>query len=591
MPKTRTAIGVDIGAHALKAVVLRKTGSHVSLARAGAIDLGDLAFLDDSERKNLRLAELLRFLLRQGRIRGRTVANGLAGRSYFVKYLHVPPATPDKLRKLIDYEVTEDPTAPSEQTADFVLLDLPGQTDEFTILVAMARNDALRRRLALLKQAGLGANGVTLNAIGLFNTYTHAQDEEIYNDKTTLLVDLGGRHLDVVVQRNAKILFVRNLTLGGVQFSEALQEEYELPIKEAEELKLTQGAIIPGHFDVAAEIDTSNPEARLSAALLEPAESLYNTLQATIKYCQTQTRMTDLRIDEIVLGGGAARLRGLREFLSHRFHLPVHTLDPIAHIDTSALPAACRDDVTRDAGTYAVAIGLALRQLDDRAIKPITLLPADVSRRREFLTRDAFVYAAATVFLLTFGTMFYSSRHALARAASHLKTLSKRISDAEAKVGDFDHHASRNQMLARQARTLKRLLDTGRRCAEAIAALKQRLPPQLRIDSIATESQRPTFRPTRSGAKPQKTELATQLLIRGAVAESHKGRKIGLAEAQDLVNSFLKELQKEEALYGHVKVTKYPAPQETPDQRTFKMTVTFAAPFYGGIAMDPSKQK
>ena len=306
MPKTRTAIGIDLGAHTAKAVVLRKTGSRVALARAGAIELGELALLDDSERKDRRLAELLRFLLRQARVRGRKVACGLAGRDYFIKYLRVPPASPDKLRKIIEYEAADDPTAPSEQTTDFMLLDLPGKAEEFSVLVAMAHNDALRRRLALLREAHLDTDGVTLNAMGLFYAYVHALDEDIYNDKTTLLVDVGARHMDVVVQRNAKLLFVRNLTLGGQRFSEAVQEEYELPIREAEELKLAQGAIVPEHFDVAAEIDVGTPEARLSAALLEPAEAVYNTLQATIKYCMTQTRMTDLRIDEVVLSGRGA---------------------------------------------------------------------------------------------------------------------------------------------------------------------------------------------------------------------------------------------------------------------------------------------
>jgi len=583
MPRTRTAIGVDLGAHTLKAVVLRKQGSRVSLVRAGAIELGDLAMLDESERKDKRIAELLRFLLRQARIRGRKVGCGLAGRDYFIKYLRVPPASPDKLRKIVEYEAADDPTAPSEQTTDFILLDLPTKTEEFSILVAMAHNDALRRRLALLRDARLDTDGLTLNAIGLFYAYVHAMDEAIYNDQTTLLVDIGAQHMDVVVQRNAKLLFIRNLSLGGQRFSEAVQEEYELPIREAEELKLAQGAIIPEHFEVAADLDIGRPEARLSAALLEPAEAIYNTLQATIKYCMTQTRMTDLRIDEVVLSGRAAMLPGLREFLAHRFHVPVTLFDPLQRIETGALPPSTRGDVEADPAGYSVAIGLALRELDDRPKKPITLLPAEVARRREFLTRDAFVYAAAVAFLLAFGAMFYSSQKASARAGEDDRKWEKLLEDGRRQRDEYTGLEGRNQGLARQAATLQRLFDTGRRTAEVIAVLKQRTPPELRITTVEVVTEGPKFRPTRGAREEEKDEPTTSLLIGGMVAARHGDQEIGLANAQDLVGRFLKSLEEEKELFGHVQVDKYPSPAEPVTARTFKMTVTFAAPFYGGI--------
>jgi len=586
MAKTQTAIGIDIGAHALKAVELRRTGSHVSLVRAGTIELGELALLDDSERKNQRVGEMLRYLLRHARIRRRNVATGLAGRDYFAKYLRVPPAPPDKLRRLIEYEVAEDPSAAEGQTSDFTLLDLPSKTDDITVLIAMARNDVLRQRFALLRTAGLRANNVTLNAIGLFNAYVHAKGEDVYSDQTTLLVDIGARHMDVVVQRNAKMLFIRNLTLGGQRFSEALQEDYELPIREAEELKLTQGAILPRHFDVAAEIDQGAPETRLSAALLDPAEAVYNTLQATIKYCQTQTRMTDLRVDEVVLSGNGARLRGLREFLAHRLHTPVNMLDPLVGVEMGSMAPTQRDDVAAEGGGYSVAIGLALRDLDPRGIRPIALLPDDVARRREFFTRHAYLYGAAAVMVLAFAAMVYSSGIATDRAKEDLDRRGKLIKKAINAVEEFDLHKKRNDILAGQANALGRLLDTGRRTAEAIAILKKNVPPQLRLNTVSTITEAPLLRTARGSAKTGTEGLRTHLFIEGRVAESSEGKKIGLAAAQSIVDNFLDSLEAEKSLYSSAKVTKYPDPREAEDQRTFKMVVYFAAPFYGASSQD-----
>jgi type IV pilus assembly protein PilM len=576
MPAAQTAVGIDIGAHALKAVVLRKKGSHLSVARAGSVELGDLAFIEDSERKDRRLAELLRMLLRQTRIRRSDVGSGLAGHDCFVKYLHVPPAPPDKLRKLIEYEVSEDPAAGAhEHSSDFWLLDLPTKAEEFTILVAMARNEILRRRISLIKNAGLSCDGLTLNAVAFFDAYVQSLDEDIYNDKTTLLVDLGARHMDVVVQRNAKLLFVRNLSLGGNQFSEAVQEEFQLPIREAEELKLAQGALLPRHFDVAADIDVATPEARLSAALLDGAEQVYDTLQATIRYCQAQTRMRDLRIDEIVLGGRAVQLTGLREFLSHRFHVPVEVIDPFRGIETSTIPLRYRDEVVDDAPGYAVAMGLALRQFTEPRRRTITLLPDEYRRRREFLARDAFLYAAAAVFALAFGTMVYTSGAATREAAITVQDRVRRVKSAQKIVERFQGHMKHNAILDGQAEALQRLLDTGRRCDETITILTNNVPEQLKLDDIETITDRPSTGPRQQGAP-----LTTRLHIRGRVAETYKDQPISEGGAQAIINECMDMLRAHKHLYSDAKVTRYPKPDES---RAFEIVLTFSDPFYGSV--------
>ncbi len=581
MPSTQYAIGIDIGCHALKAVMLRKRGTHVAVARAATIELGDLAFLEDSDRKDRRISELLRTLLRRARIPRRRAAAGLAGRDYFVKYLHVPPTTPDKLRKLISYEASEDPAAGSkDQTHDFVLLDLPSRAEEFTVLVVMARDETLRRQLTMLRRAGVGTDGLTLDAIALFNAYVNAKDEEIYNEKTTLLVDIGAQHTDVVVQRNAKLLFVRNLTLGGNRFTEAVQDEFHLPIHEAEELKIAQGALLPSHFDVAAELDTATPEARLSAALLEPAEGVYNTLQATIKYCQTQTRMPNLKIDEVVLTGRCAHVRGLREFLAHRFRVPVEIFDPLKNLDTSLLPADVRDDLAASASSYTVAIGLALRELDERRIRPITLIPEAIRRRSEFLRHDFFLYAAAGAFAVAFAAMVYCSSLAATREERDLEVRRRAVTEAEGLLKQLDTLQGQNNVLAAFSGGLKHVLDTGRRSCEFLAVLKEAVPPQLTLESLNTGVERTAV----PGGKLGQVEVSSFLIIEGRAADKLGDQPLSIAGAQQIVDNFLSGLLDRSYLYTrtNAQVIKYPDPRDPEGRRTFRIKVFFAAPFQGG---------
>ena len=583
MARSQTALGIDIGAHALKAVAVRKRGTRYELLRAATVELGELAFIDESERKDRRLAELLKLLLRCARIRGSLVGSGLAGRDYFVKYLHVPPTTPDKLRKVIELEVSEDPTAAvADQSTDFWLLDLPTASEDLTALIAMARNETIHRRLNLLRQAGLRPEALTLNAVGLFYAYVNSLGDDIYDDKTTLLVDIGGRHLDVVIQRNAKLLFVRNLSLGGDRFTEAIQEEYHLPMRQAEELKIAQGALLPSQFDLAADLDTSTPEGRLSAALLEPAETIANTLQASIKYCQSQTRMPDLKVDRIVLSGRCTRLSGLADFLQTRMRIPVTLLDPFAGLDSSTLPIAIRDEVLDEGDSYAVAIGLALRELDERAIRPISLLPEELRRKREFFARDFFVYASAVVYVLAFAAMIYSSVLATKAATADLATKQSRIEAAETQHKQLDQRLAQNAILARQNRAVKETLDTGRRTAEVLAVLAETTPPQLRINAINIASEQPRVYVRRGRPSSGPKDPVTKLVIEGIVAATYQGNEITVGAGKSIVDNFLALLLSHDYLYKEAKVTKYPDATEAPGKRTFKMELVFAAPYRGG---------
>ena len=420
---------------------------------------------------------------------------------------------------------------------------------------------------------------MTIDAVALFNAYVAAKDEAIYNDKTTLLVDIGAQHTDVVVQRNAKMLFVRNLTLGGIRFTEAVQDEFKLPMREAEELKITQGAILSSHFDVAAEIDTSSPEARLSAALLEPAENIYNTLQATIKYCQTQTRMPNLKIDEVVLTGRCAHLRGLREFLAHRFRVPVEVFDPLAGLDLAPLSPEAREDVASCVGGYTTAIGLALREFDERPVRPITLVPEAMRRRREFFARDFFVYAAAAVFALAFGAMVWCSSLAAAREEQDLAARRRVVTEAEGILKQLGLLQSQNAALASHAGGLKHVFDTGRRTCELLAVLKQTTPPQLTIESATAGSERTTPAAARfTGADAQ----GSFLLLEGRVADKIGDQPLSIAGAQQIVDNFLASLRDQSYLFGAGKVTKYPDPRDPEGRRSFRMIIYLAAPFRGG---------
>jgi type IV pilus assembly protein PilM len=71
------------------------------------------------------------------------------------------------------------------------------------------------------------------------------------------------------------------------------------------------------------------------------------------------------RIDRIILSGGASRAEGFTEMLTDRFETPVEPFDPFKKIafDGKKFQVETPADI---APTVAVAVGLALRRVNDR---------------------------------------------------------------------------------------------------------------------------------------------------------------------------------------------------------------------------------
>ena len=70
------------------------------------------------------------------------------------------------------------------------------------------------------------------------------------------------------------------------------------------------------------------------------------------------------QIDRLMLSGGASRVDGYREMLQERFSAPVEDFDPFRTIAWD--PKKLGRESVEHASTAAVAVGLALRKVNDR---------------------------------------------------------------------------------------------------------------------------------------------------------------------------------------------------------------------------------
>ncbi len=510
-----TALGIDIGSHSVKAVLLRRRRGHVQMLRAASAPLEELGHMEDSRRKISKVAMIVRNLLRTAGMRAIPAQTAVAGKRSIIRFTRVPPAPAWRLKMLVDYEIEGDTEGKGKDLAyDFLLLDLPTSQLEFTVMMAMARTDLVEHHCEILGEAGVPLANVSLTPFAVFNTYIQNRTEGIADDKTVLLVDIGGENLNLVVQRNGNLFFARNVSPGGRAFTEAVQDEFRLPFAEAEQLKCSKGRLLLGResqssdetqvspgADAPTEVSglsegeapgllgETGPElgvtdadqtAQLSEAMLPVAGRVASAIQSSLMYCRAQTRLTDLEVDEMVLTGGGTKLPGLRQVLGRRLGIPVVPADPLKGIDLSPLRREAREEVEADAESYATAVGLALSDLRPDAVS-FNLLPQKIKQRRRFFARTVYLWLAGAAMLAMMVLVGYSSVKHTGALKGHVEEIDAKLQANTSARSRLDDLLRVNRQYAAEVAVMRDELLSLKQLSSAFGALTRHTPPEIEL--------------------------------------------------------------------------------------------------------------
>ncbi|HEY3320255.1 MAG TPA: pilus assembly protein PilM [Planctomycetota bacterium] len=261
-----TAVGIDLGAEAIKGVVLsRNSKGVVELVAAGTLPIGDLGHMEDSQDKTLALGVKLKQLVKTARLKAHTRRIGAGGKTTSIRYLQVPPVPPWRLEMLASYEVNERSADKEPTTFDYHILDVPETGGQYTVMIGTLREAAANDLLSVGRSAGLGEVEIDLEALALYNAYYHGHGFD--SDKTVLVADIGADDLTILLCRGGGLYFARTIMGAGQRFTQVLADELKLELPEAEELKKTVAEIT---FDISAHGRTGRVPRQAGATTMLP---------------------------------------------------------------------------------------------------------------------------------------------------------------------------------------------------------------------------------------------------------------------------------------------------------------------------------
>ncbi len=322
--KSGAQVGLDIGDHAIKAVLLKRARKGNFFAKAVVKRIpGDFRIGQGSDDQ---VGEWIRELLKAVGFKGSRLVSIISGTDLNVRCISLPSMPQRELREAVKWEVGKYLSFPAEE-AKIEYWEL-GQTksdgtEQVHLLVSALRKAEMHRLTALLKKAGIQSPLFIPIAEALWNVFQRTKED--ISQEIVGLIDLGATRTYILIIRGGILQFIREIPLGGGHITEAIVEVINPDEKSsvatyeaAERMKEKWG--IPEGVASNGEVNGVSPE-RVFVAMRPILEKLLTEIDRSFEFYKQQYNESTL--ERVFLCGGTAKLANLKEYLASGLGLPV----------------------------------------------------------------------------------------------------------------------------------------------------------------------------------------------------------------------------------------------------------------------------
>lgn len=342
---TSHIVGVDIGQTAIRAVEAKASKSGQIEVRAyheaplpeGAVRNGEVI-------EPTAVATILKKMWVDAKFGTKDVLLGMGDQKVVARDLVLPHVPADQIRDLLPLRVQElIPMPVAEAIIDFYPVAEAPPTDEGPAvrgLLVAAYADAVTVNVNAVKRAGLQTVGVD------FVPFALQRSVGLDSGGVSAIVDIGATTTNVIVSNQGVPDFVRIIPAGSDDATRALVTQLEVPRDHAEKLKVAQGL----HPEIVPPND-----AKSAGIILDVTRELMTSIINTLRYYSTTHE--NARVEQLVLTGNGARLRGLPAALAQSTGIALVAPAPFARVK---MPKSLSGFGVSEALRAGTAVGLAM---------------------------------------------------------------------------------------------------------------------------------------------------------------------------------------------------------------------------------------
>ncbi|MBF0217029.1 MAG: type IV pilus assembly protein PilM [Candidatus Omnitrophica bacterium] len=330
--KGRDTIGLDVGSHSIKTVVVdtSKTKPVLSAYNVKLVPSG---------KKKIPIDQLIKELFDEINIKPSEINLSISGGDVIVRFITLPRMDKASLEESMVFEADRYiPFNVNEVIMDFAILDDAGE-GKMNVLLAAAKSDFVEGQLELFRKIGIRVNLMDINAFSVFNAFSMSND--IDPVQGTGFFDLGHSQTTVMIATGKMPRFMRVIQTGGKDITKAISEDMGVTQEEAENIKYDQ---------------PKGMEDKVARATSVVIDELVKEMQLSFSYFENKYGKG---IDHIYCSGGMVYQKGVQNIIGEKLGLKVNGWDVLGGL--SMADSLSREALSGVSSQLAAAIGLGLR--------------------------------------------------------------------------------------------------------------------------------------------------------------------------------------------------------------------------------------
>lgn len=353
---------IDFGARSIKVAKLKKISDGYELVNYG-VTLSPEGAISNGEILNpIAVAESLSKLLEDSNIKDNRAIIAITGQKVIIREIVLPLMEDKELRagviweapKYVPYNLDES-IIDADKVDEFV--DKDGNKMMRVLLVAVPKS-VVQPYMEILKKVRVMPKIVDVVSsanIRAFKTHLSEGKEEGQEDSIIIILSIGASATILTLVEKNNLKFARNILVGGNDITKAIAKSLKISFNEAEKLK-RDAEIISGSEVEKKDKKDKDESGKITMKILS---QIAKEVRKSLSYYKTQSQ--NIRYNKIILCGGCANIKGIKDFLTEEFGIPVIIGDPLKGIKVSER-AFDIERLQKIKGTLATVIGLAKRE-------------------------------------------------------------------------------------------------------------------------------------------------------------------------------------------------------------------------------------
>lgn len=312
----RSSIGIDFGHQFIKVAHMERVSSGWRMETISSIATPPGAIKEGIVIDQKAVEDALRQLLKQAGVAAGTCSIAVAGGSVVVRTVRIPKMPEATLRKSIKYEAGR--YVPNSVEDSYIEFEIIGESSEgqMDVLIVAAPKEIVESRIRVCEAVGLEVQAVDIEAFAIYRSIVEADELGTWQDSILAIVDIGAASTNVSVIAKGVFAMTRSIPQGGQTLTDALQQYFSLSEEDAE-----AGKAALDFSELVDDKPIENPPLRV----LQPhVDDLIREIRRSLNYYQSQQTDAGLsQVDQVLVLGGAAKMKGLPQYIAHKLGVEV----------------------------------------------------------------------------------------------------------------------------------------------------------------------------------------------------------------------------------------------------------------------------